>query len=314
MGVDLSVRVGKVSLKNPVLLASGCCGYGLDMEPYLDLNRVGGVCLKGLSATGSMGNPPPRIWETKGGMLNAVGLENIGAKNFIEEKAPLLKDYDTSFIANFYGRTVDEYVEVASILDKEALLSALEMNVSCPNIKEGGIHFGVDPSSLFTVVSACRRATGKPLWVKLSPNAADVSILAEAAEEAGADALTCTNTMPAMAIDVEERIFRLSNRIGGLSGPALKPIAVRIVYQVSRKVSIPVVGVGGIATAADALEFLLAGASAVQVGTALFTDPRIPYKIIDGLKDYCERHGFASIKALVGTVKRDSEFTGGNNG
>jgi len=303
MGVDLSVSVGSIRLHNPVMLASGCCGYGTDMEPHLDLNRLGGVCLKGLSMAGSEGNRPPRIWETQGGMINAIGLQNIGVARFLGEKAPKLRTYDTAFVANFYGHTVDQYVEAARALGEEPALAALEMNISCPNIQEGGIQFGTDPASVYKVTKACRDATTKPLWVKLSPNAADVTATAKAAEDAGADALTCINTMPAMAIDVEKREFRISNKIGGLSGPALKPIAVRIVYQVSKVVTIPVVGIGGVATAADALEFLLAGAKAVQVGTALFVDPQCPYTILGGIEDYCGRHGFPSVESLVGQIK-----------
>jgi dihydroorotate dehydrogenase (NAD+) catalytic subunit len=303
MGVDLSVSVGSIRLQNPVMLASGCCGYGTDMEPHLDLNRLGGVCLKGLSMAGSEGNKPPRIWETQGGMINAIGLQNIGVEKFLGEKAPRLRTYDTAFVANFYGHTVDQYVEAARALGEEPALAALEMNISCPNIQEGGIQFGTDPASVYKVTKACRRVTTKPLWVKLSPNAADVTATAKAAQDAGADALTCINTMPAMAIDVERREFRISNKIGGLSGPALKPIAVRIVYQVTKVVTIPVVGIGGVATAADALEFLLAGAKAVQVGTALFVDPQCPYAILGGIEDYCVRQGFPSVESLVGQIK-----------
>jgi dihydroorotate dehydrogenase (NAD+) catalytic subunit len=303
VGVDLSVSVGALKLKNPVMLASGCCGYGVDMEPWLDLNRVGGVCLKGLSLAGSEGNAPPRIWETQGGMINAIGLQNVGVRAFREEKAPKLARYDTLFVANFYGHTVDEYAECARALDGEAELDALEMNISCPNIQAGGIQFGTDPASVAKVTAACRKATSKPLWVKLSPNTSDVVATATAAEEAGADALTCINTMPAMAIDVEKRVFRISNKVGGLSGPALRPIAVRIVYQVSKAVRIPIVGIGGVATASDALEFLLAGAKAVQVGTALFVDPECPCAIAAGIEAYCQRHGFPSVESLVGQVK-----------
>lgn len=303
MGVEMAVSVGSIRLKNPVMLASGCCGYGLDMEPYLDLNRIGGVCLKGLSVAGSEGNKPPRIWETAAGMINAIGLQNVGVRAFRDEKAPELAKYDTVFVANFYGHTIGEYVECARALDEEPAVDALEMNISCPNIQAGGIQFGTEPASVFKVTSACRKTTRKPLWVKLSPNASDVTATAKAAQDAGADALTCINTMPAMAIDVEKREFRVSNKIGGLSGPALKPIAVRVVYQVSRAVSIPVVGIGGVATAADALEFILAGARAVQVGTALFVDPQCPYAILDGIEDYCRRHGFASVESLVGKVR-----------
>lgn len=310
MGVDLSVTLGAVRLRNPVMLASGCCGYGMDMEPHLDLNRLGGICLKGLSMAGSEGNRPPRIWETQGGMINAIGLQNVGVPAFLHEKAPKLRHYGTAFVANFYGHTVDQYVEAARALGEEPALAALEMNISCPNIQEGGIQFGTDPASVYKVTKACRDVTKKPLWVKLSPNAADVTATAKAAQDAGADALTCINTIPAMAIDVERREFRISNKIGGLSGPALKPIAVRIVYLVTKAVTIPVVGIGGVATAADALEFLLAGAKAVQVGTALFVDPQCPYTILSGIEDYCLRHGFPSVESLVGQIKDGAPLPG----
>jgi dihydroorotate dehydrogenase (NAD+) catalytic subunit len=284
-------------------LASGCCGYGLEMEPLLDINRVGGICLKGLNMAGSVGNRPPRIWETRGGMLNAIGLQNIGVHAFRAEVAPKLKAFDTRFVANFYGHKLEQYAEAAAALDGLEVLDALEMNISCPNIAEGGIAFGTDPAAVYKVTKICREATKKPLWVKLSPNVSDITATAKAAEDAGADALSCINTIPAMAIDVERRSFRLSNQIGGLSGPALKPVAVRMVYQVARAVKIPVVGIGGIFTAEDALEFILAGARAVQVGTALFQDATAPLKILDGMVAYCERHGVNSVKELVGQVQ-----------
>jgi len=303
MGVNLAVRVGALELKNPVLLASGCCGYGRDMEPHLDLARLGGICLKGLSMAGSEGNPPPRIWETPAGMLNAIGLQNIGVSRFRLEKAPDLSGIDTAWIANFYGHTVEQYVEAAEALDEEPALHGLEMNISCPNISEGGIAFGTDPHSVYRVTRAVREATRKPLWVKLSPNVADITETARAAVDAGADALSCINTLPAMAIDVERRTFRISNRIGGLSGPALRPVAVRMVYQVCGAVDVPVVGIGGVGSAADALEFILAGARAVQVGTALFLDPEAPLRILDGLEEYCGRHGVEDVNELVGAVR-----------
>jgi dihydroorotate dehydrogenase (NAD+) catalytic subunit len=273
------------------------------MEPLLDISRVGGVCLKGLNLAGSVGNRPPRIWETKGGMLNAIGLQNVGVRAFCAEVAPRLKSYETRFIANFYGHRIEQYAEAAEALGGEEVLDALEMNISCPNIAEGGIAFCTDPEAVYRVTRVCREATKKPLWVKLSPNVSDITATAKAAEDAGADALSCINTIPAMAIDVERRTFRLSNQIGGLSGPALKPVAVRMVFQVARAVKIPVVGIGGIFTAEDALEFLLAGARAVQVGTALFQDATAPLKILEGMEAYCERHGVKSVEELVGQVQ-----------
>jgi len=302
MGVSLRTAIGAVILRNPVMLASGCCGYGLDMMPWLDLERIGGVCLKGLSMSGSDGNAPPRIWETAGGMINAIGLQNVGIPAFRRDKVPRLAKIDTALAANFYGHSVEEYAAAAGALDEEPVLDALEMNISCPNISEGGIAFGTDPHSVYRVTRAAREATRKPLWVKLSPNVADITETARAAEAAGADALSCINTLPAMAIDVEARTYRISNRVGGLSGPALKPIAVRMVHQVARCVKIPVVGIGGIETAEDALEHILAGATAVQVGTALFRDPECPVRIVEGLIEYCERHGIEDVAELIGAV------------
>ena len=301
--MNLSVKVGSLELKNPVLLASGCCGYGVDMEPLLDVGALGGVCLKGLSMAGSEGNPPPRIWETGGGMMNAIGLQNMGIPAFLRDVAPRLPGLGTHFVANFYGKTVGEYAEAAAALSGEASISALEMNISCPNIAEGGIAFGTDPDMVYKVTRAVRDATKKQLWVKLSPNVSDITATAKAAEDAGADALSCINTIPAMAIDVEKRAFRLWNKIGGLSGPALKPVAVRMVYQVSRAVKVPVVGIGGIMSAQDSIEFILAGAVAVQVGTALFVDPGSPLKILGGIREYCDRHGVKDISELVGAVE-----------
>ncbi len=302
MAVDLRVRVGGLALKNPVLLASGCCGYALEMAEFFDLAALGGYCLKGLSLQGSEGNPPPRICETPGGMINSIGLQNVGLQVFVEEKAPALRGVDSAVVANFYGSTVEEYVAVARALDAEPCVAALEMNISCPNVEVGGIQFGTDPKAVHAVTRACRAAVVKPLWVKLSPNVTDITVTARAAEEGGADALSCINTYPAMAIDVERRAFKINSRSGGLSGPAIKPLAVRAVHMVSRAVKIPVVGIGGIATWADAVEFMLAGACAVQVGTALFADPTAPLDILAGIEEYCARHGFARAADLVGAV------------
>lgn len=304
MAVNLSVAVGSLRLKNPVLLASGCCGYALEMAEYFDLECLGGYALKGLRLGGSEGNPPPRVCETPGGMINSIGLQNVGVETFLAEKAPKLRQYkETRFIANFYGNTVEEYVAAASTLDAEPCIAALEMNISCPNVKVGGIHFGTDPGAVREVTRACRDAVKKPLWVKLSPNVTDITLTARAAEEGGADALSCINTFPAMAIDVERRAFKINTKQGGLSGPAIKPLAVRAVYQVSQAVKIPVVGIGGVATWSDAVEFLLAGASAVQVGTALFADPACPLDILAGIEAYCERHGISDVSELTGAAR-----------
>lgn len=304
MAVNLRVTVGALTLKNPVLLASGCCGYALEMADHFDLDALGGYALKGLRMGGSEGNPPPRVCETPGGMINSIGLQNVGVESFLAEKAPKLRQYsETHFVANFYGNSVEEYVAAAKALDAEPCIAALEMNISCPNVKVGGIHFGTDPIAVREVTRACKEAVKKPLWVKLSPNVTDITLTARAAEEGGADALSCINTFPAMAIDVERRAFKINTKQGGLSGPAIKPLAIRAVYQVSQAVRIPVVGIGGIATWSDAVEFLLAGASAVQVGTALFGDPTCPLDILEGMEEYCERHGIQNVSELTGAVR-----------
>ncbi len=303
MALNLGVRVGNLQLKNPVMLASGCCGYALEMEEFFDLSLLGGYCLKGLCEGGSEGNPPPRLCETPGGLINSIGLQNIGIEAFLKEKAPKLRKAGSVMVANFYGHSVDEYAAAAERLQAEPCIAALEMNISCPNVKTGGIAFGTDPKLVHEVTAACRKATAKPLWVKLTPNVTDITETAKAAEDAGADALSCINTYPAMAIDVERRAFKINTRSGGLSGPAIKPLAVRAVYLVSKAVKIPVVGIGGISTWADAVEFMLAGASAVQVGTALFSNPLAPLEILEGMREYCARHGVEEISTLTGAAK-----------
>ncbi len=303
MAVNLAVRVGSLALKNPVMLASGCCGYALEMEEFFDLSAIGGYCLKGLSVEGSEGNPPPRLCETPGGLINSIGLQNIGIEAFLMDKAPKLREVDSVMVANFYGHTVEEYVAAAEKLNAEPCIAALEMNISCPNIKTGGIAFGTDPKLVHEVTKACRRVTRKPLWVKLTPNVTDITETASAAEDGGADALCCINTYPAMAIDVERRAFRINTRSGGLSGPAIKPLAVRAVYLVSKAVKIPIAGIGGISSWVDAVEFMLAGASAVQVGTALFSNPLAPLEILEGMREYCERHEVEDISSLTGAAR-----------
>jgi dihydroorotate dehydrogenase (NAD+) catalytic subunit len=266
--VDLSVTISGLRLKNPVLTASGTFGYGEEYAPYLNLNTLGAIITKGISLTPAPGNPPPRICETPGGMLNAIGLQNCGLNAFIAEKLPFLRTLSTALIVNFWGRTQREYQEMAKRLSDLPDIGGLEMNISCPNIKQGGISFGSTAKDAFAVVSAVRKIASLPLMVKLSPNVGDIGAIAESVEEAGADAISLINTLYGMAIDVETRRPRLGNVIGGLSGPAIKPVAVRMVFEVAQRVKIPVVGVGGIASAEDALEFLIAGARAVQVGTA----------------------------------------------
>lgn len=302
MEIDLKVNVGKIELKNPLILASGCAGYGLEFDDFFDVSEVGGVCLKGLSINESKGNNPPRIWETPSGMMNAIGLQNIGIKIFLKEKAPHLRKIDTVFVANFYGHTVEEYVEAAKMLDDEECIKALEMNISCPNISVGGIQFGVDPLLVHKVVSEVRKKAKKPLWVKLTPSG-NIKETAKSAFEAGADALVAINTIPAMAIDTEKMDFRIFNKVGGLSGPAIHPIAVKMVFDIVSEVPIPIIGCGGVEKGSGAIEFLLLGARAFQVGTALFYNPKVPIDIINELKEYLKRKGFNSIKEIIGKLK-----------
>jgi dihydroorotate dehydrogenase (NAD+) catalytic subunit len=289
-------------LNNPVLTASGTCGYGLEMADLLDLNKLGGICTKGLSAQPMRGNAPWRMVETHGGMLNAIGLQNIGARAFLEEKLPELRRYDTRIIPNVFGYTVEEYIEAIGILEDGEGIAGYELNISCPNVKAGGESFANDPRQAAAVTAAAKRASSRPVIVKLSPNVTDVALIARAVEDAGADALSLINTAVGMSIDINTRRPRLANITGGLSGPAIKPIAVRCVFQVFRAVKIPLMGIGGIATVEDALEFIIAGASAVQVGTANFYDPSASIKIVEGLADYCARNGLENIRALVGSV------------
>jgi len=298
----LAIQIACVRFNNPVWTASGTCGYGLDMAGLIDLNKLGGICTKGLSAKPMRGNAPWRIVETHGGMLNAIGLQNIGARAFVEDKLPELRKYDTRIIPNVFGYTVDEYIEAIRMLEDGEGIHAYELNISCPNVKAGGESFANDARQAAAVTEAVKRAASRPVIVKMSPNVTDIAAISHAVEAAGADALSLINTAVGMAIDIHTRRPRLANVTGGLSGPAIKPIAVRCVYQASRAVKIPLIGIGGIATTEDALEFIIAGASAVQVGTANFYDPAASMKIVDGLADYCSRHGLENISALVGTV------------
>jgi dihydroorotate dehydrogenase (NAD+) catalytic subunit len=300
--MDLSVRVGSLALKNPVIAASGCFGYGVEYADLVDLASLGGVAVKGLFLAEREGHPAPRIVETPAGMLNAIGLQGIGVHRFIEEKLPELRARRATVIVNICGTTLDEYVELARILSDADGVAALELNISCPNIKEGGITFGCSLTGTFDVVSAVRKVTRLPVIPKLTPNVTDVASFARAAEDAGADAVSLVNTFLAMVIDVETRRPMISNIVGGLSGPAIRPIAVRMVYECRQSVKIPIVGMGGIADARDAIEFMIAGASAVQVGTANFVDPFIWPKLIEGIRDYLRRHDIARVSDLVGTL------------
>jgi len=300
--MDLSVRIGALRLKNQLMSASGCFGYGMEYADVVDLSTLGAVVVKGLFLAERPGHPPPRIVETPAGMLNAIGLQGIGVHRFVREKMPELRARGATVIVNICGTTIDEYTEIARILSDVEGVAALELNISCPNIKEGGISFGCNLVNTRQVVSAVRKATPLPLIPKLTPNVTDVSSFAHAAQEAGADAVSLVNTFLAMAIDIETRRPRLSNVMGGLSGPAIRPIAVRMVYECARLVRIPVIGMGGIASAADVLEFMIAGATAVQVGTANFVDPFIWGKLESGVREYMRRHGIERVSELTGTL------------
>ena len=296
--VDLTVDLGKLVLSNPVVAASGTFGYGLEYTEFLDLNDLGGFSTKGLSLKPKSGNPVPRVIETASGMLNAIGLENIGLDAFLSEKLPLLKMYKTRIIVNFFGETIQQYEEMALALSKEERIDALEMNVSCPNVEEGGLQFSSDPEILREVVDAVRKVTDKFLIVKLSPNVTDITTLAKAAEGAGGDALSVCNTFVGMKVNLETGKPYLANRTGGLSGPAIKPLALNMVYETARTVKIPVIGIGGISNSDDAIEFLMAGAKAVQIGTANYVDPKVTVKVVDGIRDWCRQNQISKLADL----------------
>lgn len=298
----LEVTIAGLKFKNPVMTASGTFGYGAEFAPYTDLEKLGAIVVKGLSLYPRQGNPGPRIVETPCGMLNAIGLQNVGVDEFIEKKLPLLKGLKTHVIANIFGETIDDYIEVAKRLDGVKGVSALEINISCPNVKKGGIVFGTDPQEAFRVVSAIRKSTLMPLITKLSPNVTDIKIMVKAAEDAGTDAISLINTLTGMVIDVEKRRPVLATATGGLSGPAIRPVAVRMVWQAAQVARVPIIGMGGIMNAHDALEFIIAGAAAVQVGTASFIDPDAAAKVVGGLEEYTTRHG-VRIKELTGSLK-----------
>ena len=300
--MDLTTKIGALTLRNPIIAASGCFGYGVEYGDIVDLASLGGVAVKGLFLAEREGHPPQRIVETPAGMLNAIGLQGIGVHRFVRERLPELRAAGATVFVNICGTTLDEYVEVAKILSDAEGVAAIELNISCPNIKEGGIQFGCSLDGTYGVVSAVRKATSLPIIPKLTPNVTSPAAFARAAEDAGADAISLVNTFLAMAIDVETRKPILSNGMGGLSGPAIRPIAVRMVYECHHAVSIPIVGMGGIMDARDVLEFMLAGATAVQVGTANFVDPFVWGKILKGLAEYGERHRIARLSDLVGAA------------
>ena len=304
--VDLSVNVGALRLTNPIIAASGTFGYGVEFAHLVDLNRLGGIVVKGLSLEPMAGAPAPRLCETPSGMLNAVGLQNIGVRAFVAEKLPSLRSYRTAVIANVFGGTVEEYVDVIRILEDAEGLAAYELNISCPNTAHGGIQFGSDPQLVGEVVAAARRAAKRSLWIKLSPNVTDIAAIARAAEDAGADALTVANTYQGMSIDTRTRKSRLGRLTGGLSGPAIRPITLRLVYEASRAVKIPVVGLGGIEKVEDVLEYIIVGATAVQVGTANFSDPAASEKLASGLEKSCLHANVHRISDLIGTLHANS--------
>lgn len=300
--VDLSVNIGPLRLKNPVMTASGTFGYGEEYAEFIDLNRLGAIVVKGLSLKPKEGNPPPRIIETPSGMLNSIGLQNIGVERFVKERLPFLRQFDTAVIVNFFGDSIDEYRETAIALSDVEGIHALEMNISCPNKEAGWSIFGTDPSTTYKVVDSVRKVTGLPLIVKLSPNVTDISLMARVAEEAGADAISLINTITGMVVDIRTRRPMLANITGGLSGPAIRPVAVRMVWEASRAVKIPVIGMGGIMDYEDAIEFILVGATAVAVGTANFINPAVTVDIISGITRYLEENNISSIKEIIGGI------------
>ena len=304
--IDLSVTVGALRLSNPILAASGTFGYGLEFAHLVDLNRLGGFVVKGLSAQPMNGAPAPRLCETPGGMINAVGLQNVGVRAFVAEKLPKLRGYRAAIVANVFGQSSEEYVEVLRVLEDAEGLAAYELNISCPNVKRGGAQFGTDPALTAEVVSAARQACRRPLWVKLSPLVTDISAIARAAEQAGADALTVANTYPAMSVDFQTRKSRLGNVTGGLSGPAIKPITLRLVHQVSRAVKLPVIGLGGIEKPEDVLEYIVVGAAAVQVGTAHFIDPQASERLVTGVEKLCAANNISIINNLRGQIEEET--------
>lgn len=302
---DLTTRIGEMTLKNPVMTASGTFGYGTEYADFMDVSRIGGIIVKGTTIEPREGNPYPRMAETPSGMLNAVGLQNKGADYFVKEIYPSIRGINTNMIVNVSGSSIETYVACAEKMAALKYIPAIELNISCPNVKQGGMAFGVCASSAAEVVRAVRKVYPKVLIVKLSPNVTDVTEIARAAEAEGADSVSLINTLLGMAVDAEKRTPVLSTVTGGLSGPCVKPVALRMVWQTARAVNIPVIGLGGIASWKDAVEFMLAGATAIQIGTYNFVDPEIPVKVIDGINDYCNRHGFKSASELVGALRAD---------
>ncbi|MBN1223875.1 MAG: dihydroorotate dehydrogenase [Candidatus Aminicenantes bacterium] len=303
---DLSVNLGFMTLKNPVIAASGTFGYGLEFIPFIDLNRLGGFVVKGLYFSPRQGNPPPRLVETASGLINAIGLQGIGVRRFSEEILPQLRGFRTAVIVNVCGEHEEEYASIVEYLDNQEGIAAYELNISCPNVKKGGQCPALDPNATHAIVKLVKNSSSRPIITKLSPNVSDIVEIALSAQEAGSDAISLVNTFLAMAVDTETRIPKLANVFGGLSGPAIKPIALRMVYQVSGRLDIPVIGLGGIMTAEDALEYLICGARAVEVGTANFVDPETTVNIVDSMEAYCKRHNIPKIEDIIGTL--DTQF------
>lgn len=301
---DLSVEIGRIKFKNPVMVASGTFGFGEEYKDFLDLNQLGAIIPKGISLKQIIGNPPPRIFETESGIINSIGLQNPGFEVFVKEKLPYLKTLKTHIILNIFGYTKKEYIELASRCDELSGISALEINISCPNVEKGGIIFGTNPKMAYDLVRGVRKVTRLTLIVKLSPNVGDIALMGKSIEDAGADALSLINTFRAMAIDIKSRKPQIGNVIGGLSGPAIKPIALRMVWEVSQAVKIPVIGIGGIAKAEDAIEFILAGASAVQIGTANLINPKTAIEVIEGIKEYLIQSRIDCLKNIIGLSQK----------
>ncbi len=299
---SLDIIVGSLNMKNPVMTASGTFGYGIEFSDLMDLGKLGAIVVKGLSLKPVPGNPPPRIAETACGMLNAIGLENIGIEAFVRDKLPLLKEFETPVIANLYGTTIEEYSQLSEQINDIDGIDAIEVNISCPNVKAGGVAFGADPVVAGRVIESVKKKTGKTVIVKLSPNVTSVPVIAQSVANSGADAISLINTITGMAINAETRRPVLGNITGGLSGPAIKPVALRMVWEVARVVNIPVIGIGGIMTATDAIEFMIAGATAVQIGTASFVNPTVCIEIINGIQDYLVRHEVTHVREIVGSL------------
>jgi len=302
-GVDLRVSIGALSLKNPVIAASGTFGYGLEFAHLVDLNRLGGIVVKGLSLEPMAGAPQPRMVEAVGGIINAIGLQNVGVRAFVAEKLPKLRTYDTAVIANVFGRSVTEYVEVIRVLEDAEGLAAYELNISCPNVERGGLEYGTTPTLTSEVVDAARRASKRPLWIKLSPVIGNIGVIAKAAESAGADAVVIANTYPSLCIDAHTRRSCLGSTAGGLSGAGIKPITLRLVHEAYRAVQIPIIGLGGIESPRDAAEYMVVGASAVELGTAHFADPRASERLVGGLEEWCRDENISEISSLRGSLK-----------